>query len=143
MDKASVDKVAENAWDLAHEPGTDFESCVLLKDCLFTIKELQSRIADLEKDLVKEAARTAAQKLRADQLDKQHSMQAKMHAEAASKVAELEKDAARLDWMQENYICADFRYGEPATEVIVIEIPRGARVCGDLRVDIDTAMQKD
>jgi predicted RNase H-like nuclease (RuvC/YqgF family) len=56
---------------------------------------LRERIAKLEKDLVKESARTAEQKLRADQLDKQHSMQAKMHAEAASKVAELEKDAAR------------------------------------------------
>lgn len=42
--------VAESAWSLAHEPDTDFEASVTLKDCAFTIKELQSRIAELEKD---------------------------------------------------------------------------------------------
>lgn len=63
------------------------------------------------------------------------------HKRALERIAELEQDAARLDWMQENFICADFRYGEPATEVIAIEMPRGARVCGDLRVDIDAAMK--
>lgn len=52
-----------------------------------------------------------------------------------------QKDAARITWMQEQYLCADFRYGEPACEVIVIEMPRGSRVCGDLRTDIDAAMQ--
>lgn len=58
------------------------------------------------------------------------------------KVVELEKDAARLDWMQENYLCADFMYGEPATEGIFIEFPEKSRYCGDLRTDVDTAMQK-
>jgi hypothetical protein len=52
-----------------------------------------------------------------------------------------QKDEARIAWMQEHYLCADFRYGEPACEVIVIEMPRGSRVCGDLRTDIDAAMQ--
>ncbi len=65
------------------------------------------------------------------------------HKRALERIAELEKDAARLNWMQENYICADFHYGEPATEVIVIEMPKRSRFCGDLRTDIDAAMQKD
>jgi hypothetical protein len=43
--------------------------------------------ADLQAQLVKEAARTAEEKLRADQISKQHDMQAKMHQEAARKLA--------------------------------------------------------
>lgn len=58
MDKASVDKVAGNAWDLANEIDTNFKFCVLLRDCAFTIKELQSRIADLEQDAARWKAAT-------------------------------------------------------------------------------------
>lgn len=42
--------------------------------------------ADLQAQLVKEAARTAEEKLRADQMSKQHDMQAKMHQEAVRKL---------------------------------------------------------
>lgn len=61
--------------------------------------------------------------------------------ELLDRLEDAEKDAARIKWMQEQYLCADFRYGDPACEVIVIEMPRGSRVCGDLRTDIDAAMQ--
>ena len=60
-----------------------------------------------------------------------------------SRIEALEKDAEMLDWMQKQYLCADFRYGEPATEAIVIEIPRGSRVCGNLRQDVQAAMTKE
>lgn len=50
MTNEQCDNVAEKAWSLAHEPGTNFSASVALKDCVFTIKDLQSRIADLEKD---------------------------------------------------------------------------------------------
>lgn len=65
-----------------------------LRSYRITVENREARIAHLEAQLIAEAARTAEQKLRADQLEKQHAMQAKMHAEAARKVAELEKDAA-------------------------------------------------
>lgn len=48
MNKDQIDTVADKAWELANEPDTDFEVCVLLKDCAFTIKELQSRLESLE-----------------------------------------------------------------------------------------------
>lgn len=43
---------------------------------------LLERVAELEKQLVAEAAKTAAEKLRADQMTEQHRMQAAMHAQA-------------------------------------------------------------
>lgn len=46
-----------------------------------------ARIAELEAQLIAEAARTAEQKLRADQLEQQHAMQAKMHAQVAEQWA--------------------------------------------------------
>ena len=47
----------------------------------------EARIAELEAQLIAEAARTAEQKLRADQLEQQHAMQAKMHAQAVEQLA--------------------------------------------------------
>lgn len=61
--------------------------------------------------------------------------------ELQSRLESLEKDSARIDWMQENYLCADFKYGDPATEVVVIEFPKKSRYRGDLRIDVDAAMQ--
>lgn len=58
-----------------------------------------------------------------------------------ARIDELSKDAAMVDWMQENYLCADFRYGDPVCEAIVIEMPKGSSVCGDLRIDIGNAMK--
>lgn len=97
------------------------------------IQSMHARITELESRL---------------EIDERHPIDGIAARDATIKyqdqrIAELEKDSARLNWMQENYLCADFRYGDPATEVLVIEIPRCTRVCGDLRVDVDTAMQKD
>lgn len=50
MTNEDCENVAEKAWNLANEPGTNFSASVALKDCVFTIKELQSRIEELEKD---------------------------------------------------------------------------------------------
>lgn len=50
MDNEQISTVADKAWGLASEPDIDFEVCVLLKDCAFTIKELQSRLKHLEKE---------------------------------------------------------------------------------------------
>ena len=63
--------------------------------------------------------------------------------ELQSRLEQAEKDSEILEWMASRYLCADFRYGEPATEAIVIEIPRGSRVFGNLRQDIQAAMTKE
>lgn len=52
-------------------------------------KQLAARVAYLDAQLVKEAARTAAEKLRADQMSAQHSMQAQMHRMATDELARL------------------------------------------------------
>lgn len=46
-----------------------------------------ARIAELKAALVKEAARTAAEKRRAEQMNLQHSMQAALNQEAREKIA--------------------------------------------------------
>ena len=38
-------------------------------------------------------------------------------------VRELGRDRDMLDWLSKNYIGPDFRYGDPASEVVVIEMP--------------------
>lgn len=51
-------------------------------------------------------------------------------------------DAALLHWMSENYLSVDFAWGDPATTVLVIEVPKGTSACGDLRTDVLAAMAK-
>jgi hypothetical protein len=62
-----------------------------------------------------------------------------------ARIASLELDARRLNFAAENYIAADFRYGAgKGISVIIIQLPEGtdaATVCGDLRIDLDRAMQ--
>ena len=53
------------------------------------LRRLHARIADLESQLVKEAARSADEKRRADQMTEQHRMQAAMNAEARAKLASI------------------------------------------------------
>ena len=50
-------------------------------------QKLQERVDSLQTQLLKEAARTAEEKLRADQMTLQHQMQAQMHIDAACKLA--------------------------------------------------------
>lgn len=52
--------------------------------------DLHAEIERLRAELIKESARTAEEKLRADQMTKQHAMQAKMHSEAVRKLAALQ-----------------------------------------------------
>lgn len=49
------------------------------------LRRKNTRIAELEQQLVAEAAKTAAEKLRADQMTEQHRMQAAMHAQATER----------------------------------------------------------
>ena len=56
-------------------------------------QEQKARIAQLEAQLIAEAARAAEQKLRADQLEQQHAMQAKMHAQAVEQLAAAQQGA--------------------------------------------------
>lgn len=49
----------------------------------------RARIAELEVELMREAQRTAAEKLRADQMTEQHRMSAAMNAEARGELAQL------------------------------------------------------
>lgn len=53
---------------------------------------LLERIAQLESELVKEAARTAEEKLRASQITQQHDMQCKMHKEAVDRAMRAESE---------------------------------------------------
>jgi hypothetical protein len=72
------------------------------------VEMLQGRIAELEAQLVAEAAKTAAEKLRADQMTEQHRVQAAMHAQATERVSALE--ASRIAYASEFELNAD---GEP------------------------------
>ena len=46
------------------------------------IRKLKAEVGKLQQQLIADAKKTAEEKLRADQLDKQHTMQSRMHAEA-------------------------------------------------------------
>ena len=49
-------------------------------------------------------------------------------------------DTHIVDFLAKNYIGVDFKWGEPTTEVIIIEMPRGCSYSGDFRKDVATAM---
>ena len=62
----------------------------------------------------------------------------------ADKIAALEADAARMDWIQKNLLCADWEYpqGEKKTQpVICISWPASVGISGNLRSSIDDAMK--
>ena len=62
----------------------------------------------------------------------------------AGKLAALESDAARMDWIQKNLLCADWEYpqGEKKTQpVICISWPASVGISGNLRSSIDDAMK--
>ena len=64
--------------------------------------------------------------------------------QAANKLAALEADAARMDWIQKNLLCADWEYpqGEKKTQpVICISWPASVGISGNLRSSIDDAMK--
>lgn len=64
--------------------------------------------------------------------------------QAANKIAALEADAARMDWIQKNLLCADWEYpqGEKNTQpVICISWPASVGISGNLRSSIDDAMK--
>lgn len=67
----------------------------------------------------------------------QHTEMQRLRAE----VEGLRKDAEMLQFMSDAYLCVDFRYGEPACEVIVFEMPKGSSYCGDLKTDLARIMQ--
>ena len=46
------------------------------------VTKLKAEVEKLQQQLIAEAKKTAEEKLRADQLDKQHTMQSRMHREA-------------------------------------------------------------
>lgn len=64
-----------------------------LRSYRITVENREARIGELDAQLIAEAARTAEQKLRADQLEKQHAMQAKMHAQAVEQLAAAQQGA--------------------------------------------------
>ena len=76
-------------WVLERPKGTTNPSEALTK-----VEKLKAEVEKLQQQLIAEAKKTAEEKLRADQLDKQHTMQARMHAEVNQKLVE----AARLSW---------------------------------------------
>lgn len=52
------------------------------------VEKLKAEVKKLQQQLIAEAKKTAEEKLRADKLDKQHTMQSRMHAEANQKLVE-------------------------------------------------------
>ena len=54
--------------------------------------KLKAAVGKLQQQLIAEAKKTAEEKLRADQLDKQHTMQSRMHAEANQKLESARQD---------------------------------------------------
>ena len=64
--------------------------------------------------------------------------------QAADKIEALEADAARMDWIEKNLLCADWEYpqGEKKTQpVICISWPASVGISGNLRSSIDDAMK--
>lgn len=59
------------------------------------LRYLYERVQELEAELVKEAARTAEEKLRADQMSQQHSTQAALNSEARKELAEIKLSATQ------------------------------------------------
>ena len=60
------------------------------------VEKLKAEVEKLQQQLIAEAKKTAEEKLRADQLDKQHTMQSQMHREALQRTQELEASAVSL-----------------------------------------------
>lgn len=60
-------------------------------------------------------------------------------SEQIAQVRELGRDQDMVDWLSKNYVGPDFRYGDPAIEVVVIEMPAGKSYCGDFRQDMNAA----
>ena len=51
-------------------------------EALTKVEKLKAEVEKLQQQLIAEAKKTAEEKLRADQLDRQHTMQSRMHREA-------------------------------------------------------------
>ena len=60
------------------------------------VEKLKAEVEKLQRQLITEAKKTAEEKLRADQLDKQHTMQSQMHREALRRTQELEAQASAV-----------------------------------------------
>lgn len=134
--------VAETAWNLANEPGTNFSASVALKDCVITIKELQARLAELESRL---------------EIDERHPIDGIAARDATIKyqderIAELEKDSAKnkVDaecfrwWVHE--AAANPSLVAKAISHCITEDEYRDVICGAMEAKnaaIDTAMQKD
>lgn len=61
-------------------------------------------------------------------------------ATEAGNPASASLDTKIVDFLAKNYIGVDFRWGEPTTEGIIIEMPRGCSYSGDFRKDVTEAM---
>lgn len=66
------------------------------------LASLEAQVASLKLELVKEAKATAEQKLRADQMSKQHSHQASLNREARSLMAGLANNKKGSIWLQDH-----------------------------------------
>lgn len=60
------------------------------------VEKLKAEVEKLQRQLIVEAKKTAEEKLRADQLDRQHTMQSQMHREALRRTQELEAQASAV-----------------------------------------------
>ena len=60
------------------------------------VEKLKAEVEKLQQQLIAEANKTAEEKLRADQLDKQHTMQSQMLREALRRTQELEAQASAV-----------------------------------------------
>ena len=78
-------------WVLERPKGTTNPSEALTK-----VEKLKAEVEKLQQQLIAEAKKTAEEKLRADQLDKQHTMQSQMLREALRRTQELEAQASAV-----------------------------------------------
>lgn len=93
------DKMPEALQDMKRRAMGEKDSNGCVGPTWATPTEVLSLIDEIERlraELIKESARTAEEKLRADHMTKQHAMQAKMHAEAARKLAALQSTKEQL-----------------------------------------------
>lgn len=90
------------------------------------LRRLHARVQDLQAELVKEASRTAEEKLRADQMTEQHRMQAAMHSEARHALTQQERKPLTDEQIRGRY---EQKHREWLAALVLDENQKAAKRC--------------
>lgn len=67
-------------------------------------------------------------------------VEAAKRATPSAQAAEAVLDKARMDWLSENFVFADFDYGHDHESILGIQWPKGLAVSAGLRRNVDAAI---